>query len=312
MGFRFRRKKINKFKYEQLFSLCALDFAGSLTNEIQVTTPYKAIAKVRQMGVIKTGCSALAVACLSACTSSPAKPSEPQWVSIFDGETLEGWTPKIAGQELGEDRKQIFRVEGGHLAASYEEYTAFSGEFGHLFYADSLTDYRLRFSYAFGETQVPGGPAWAFMNSGVMVHAQAPETMRIDQPFPVSIEAQLLGRSETRAERTTANMCSPGTHVVIDGALIKRHCVNSQTRARVAGEWTVFEVEVRGNQLVSMRVDGEEALRLSAPEYDPADADVARLDMNGLLSEGYFALQAESHEVAFKDVELMRLDPSAP
>ena len=264
------------------------------------------------MGVFKTGCSALAIAYLSACASAPAEPSEPQWVSIFDGETLNGWTPKIAGQELGEDSEQIFRVEDGHLVGSHDAYTAFSGEFGHLFFEDSRTDYRLRFSYAFGETQVPGGPGWAFMNSGVMVHAQAPETMRIDQPFPVSIEAQLLGRTDAQPTRTTANMCSPGTHVVIDGALIKRHCVNSQTRARVAGEWTEFEIEVRGSQLVSMRVDGEEAFRLTAPEYDPADTDVARLNLNGPVSSGYFALQAESHAVAFKDIELLRLSPGSP
>lgn len=256
--------------------------------------------------------SVVAFACLTGCVSQPDPSSDQAWESLFDGETLSGWTPKIAGQPLGEDEANIFRVEDGQLVVSYDGYDAFTGQFGHLFYDEALSNYRLRVTYAFQDTQVPGGPNWAFMNSGVMVHAQAPESLRVDQPFPISVEAQLLGRSEATPTRTTANMCSPGTHVVIEGTLTKQHCVDSQTAARTAHEWAVFELEVRGGDLISLSIDGEEALRLTDPVFDMTDPDVQRLGLSGPVTQGYIALQAESHAVTFKDIELLRLDPASP
>lgn len=252
----------------------------------------------------------LAFAPLTGCVSQQDPSSDPAWESLFDGESLSGWTPKIAGQPLGEDTGNIFRVEDGQLVVSYDAYDAFNGQFGHLFYNEPLSDYRLRVTYAFQDTQVSGGPNWAFMNSGVMVHAQAPESLRVDQPFPISVEAQFLGRSKITPRRTTANMCSPGTHVVIDGALTKQHCVNSQTAARSAGEWAVFELEVRGGDVISLSIDGEEAFRLTDPIFDTTDPDVQALGLSGPVTQGYIALQAESHAVTFKEIELLRLDPA--
>ena len=252
----------------------------------------------------------VAASCLTACATEPGLAPDPSWQSIFDGETLTGWTPKITGQALGEDAGNIFRVEDGALVVSYDAYDTFSGEFGHLFYDQPLSDFRLRVTYAFGDAQLPDGPTWAFMNSGVMVHAQAPDTMREDQYFPVSIEAQFLGQSDPTSARTTANMCSPGTHVVIDGVLTKQHCVDSQVRARATDEWVVFEIEVRGGNLIALSIDGEEAMRLTGPEFDAADPDVQRLGLSGPVTQGYIALQAESHAVRFKDIELLLLEPA--
>ncbi len=249
---------------------------------------------------------------LSSCTTGVTDTAAPQWEPIFDGETLQGWMPKIAGQALGEDSGSIFRVENGAITVSYDGYSRFSGEFGHLFFAEPLSDYRLRFSYMFNGEQISGGPGWAFMNSGVMVHAQAPETMRDDQPFPVSVEAQLLGSASATPGRTTANICTPGTHVVIDGTLTRKHCITSQTLARPADTWVNAEIEVRGGDLIVLRIDGEEAFRLTDPEFDRDDTDVSGLGLRGPVESGYFALQAESHPVKFRDIELLRLPADAP
>jgi len=48
----------------------------------------------------------------------------------------------------------------------------------------------------------------------VMLHCQPPQTMDKDQDFPVSIEVQFLG-GRGKGARTTGNLCTPGTHVVI-------------------------------------------------------------------------------------------------
>jgi len=249
----------------------------------------------------------------TACSTTPPAPDPtPQWETIFDGATLEGWTPKLTGQALGNDADTVFRVEDGILIAAHKSDAPFNNAFGHLFYADPLSDYRLRFDYKFFGTQAAEAPAWAFMNSGVMVHAQAPESMGLNQGFPISVEAQLLSASKPDSSRTTANVCTPGTDVTIDGAVAATHCVNSKMPATMAGEWVAFEVEVRSDAVVRLSIDGTEAFRLTRPTYDTGDGDVSRLGLSGPITSGYFALQAESHPVAFRKIELMRLSASDP
>lgn len=245
---------------------------------------------------------------VAACATPPPASESPVWETIFDGETLERWTPKIVGQPAGSDETQIFSASDGVLRVSYDAYQEFDGTFGHLFFNEDLSNYQLKFEYQFTGEQVPGGPGWAFMNSGVMAHAQAPGSMRVDQPFPISIEAQLLGKNDTLPDRTSANICTPGTHVVIEGTLTTQHCINSQSPAFEAGTWVAFELHVEGGQLMELKLNGETAFVLTAPEYDPTDPDVMRLGLEGSVDRGYFALQAESHPVAFRNIQLMRLD----
>lgn len=244
----------------------------------------------------------------SACLSASSPETEPAWQSIFDGHSLDGWTPKIVGQAAGSDTHQIFRAENGVLRVSYDAYTSFNSDFGHLFYNIPASDYRLRFDYLFSGAQTPGGPAWAFMNSGVMVHAQAPETMALDQAFPICVEAQLLGAAPALPGRTTANICTPGSHIVIDGELVTQHCINSQTLAAPEQVWTRFEIEVRKGEIIALSVNGETAFTLQGPHFDETDPDVVRLGLTGPMESGYFALQAESHPVAFRNIEWQRLD----
>ena len=114
--------------------------------------------------------------------------------ALFNGKDLDGWTPKIKGYDAGENFGDTFRVEDGVLKVAYDKYPKFDGKFGHLFSETTYSNYRLRIEYRFVGDQCPGGPGWAFRNSGVMIHSQSPESMRKDQDFPVSIEVQFLGR----------------------------------------------------------------------------------------------------------------------
>ncbi len=153
---------------------------------------------------------------------------EGRWQPLFDGKSLEGWTPKIRGHRLGKNFGDTFRVRDGLLQVRYDQYEKFDERFGHLFYAKPFSHYRLRVEYRFVGEQVPGGPGWAIRNSGLMIHGQPADTMTVDQKFPVSIEVQLLGGGKS-GKRPTANLCTPGTHVVMDGKLLKRHCTSSKS-----------------------------------------------------------------------------------
>ena len=254
---------------------------------------------------------ALATALVGACASSPTTPDPEQtdWISLFNGRDLDGWIIKIRGYEIDDNYNGTFRVEDGVLAVSYQEYEQFEGRFGHLFYETPFSHYRLRLEYRFLGDQTPGGPGWAYRNSGVMIHSQSPDTMRRDQDFPVSIEAQLLGGNGTD-ERPTANVCTPGTHIVMDGALVRRHCTNSSSGTYHGDEWVTMEMEVRGNGVIRHIVDGEVVMEYENPQLDESDPDAGRLMASGkkMLTGGYIALQAESHPVEFRRVELLPLE----
>jgi hypothetical protein len=130
--------------------------------------------------------------------------------------------------------------------------------------------------------------------------------MRVDQDFPVSIELQLLG-GDGKEERTTANMCSPGTNVVMDGKLVTQHCVTSTSKTFAGDQWVTVEAEVRGNKVTEFFVNGERVFTFEQPQLDPNDADGKSLIKDGkvALDGGYIALQSESHPVEFKTVELL-------
>jgi hypothetical protein len=246
--------------------------------------------------------SAVIVFLLSA---SCAVKQEDRWVSLFNGKNLEGWRVKIAGHELDENYGNTFRVENGLLKVSYDQYGAFNGEFGHLFYKDRFSHYILRVEYRFVGEQVAGGPDWALRNSGVMLHCQSPESMAKEQSFPVSIEAQFLGGNGTD-ERPTGNLCTPGTHVVMAGELVTQHCINSRSKTYHGDQWVTMQVEVQGDSLIKHLVNGEFVLEYEKPQLDESDPDAQKLLVNGekSLREGYIALQAESHPIEFRKVEI--------
>jgi len=231
------------------------------------------------------------------------------WISLFNGKDLTGWTPKITGYELGNNYGNTFRVEDGVLKVSYDQYDKFGGRFGHLFYETPFSHYRLRLEYRFVGDQTPGGPGWAFRNSGIMLHCQSPKSMRKDQDFPVSIEAQLLGGNGTD-DRPTGNMCSPGTHVVMNDELVTQHCVNSRSQTYHGDQWVTMEVEVHGNGTIKHVVNGKTVLEYEQPQLDDGDADAKKLIKDGdkMVRAGYISLQAESHPCEFRKVEILPLE----
>lgn len=198
----------------------------------------------------------------------------------------------------------------GVLKISYDNYDQFDDRYGHIFYDKKFSNYIIRVEYRFIGEQVVGGPGWAFRNNGIMFHCQSPESMTKDQSFPVSIEAQILGGNGVD-ERTTGNVCTPGTHIVMDGELVTRHCNNSNSQTYHGDQWVTMEVEVHGNSHIRHMVNGEVVLEYSKPQLDENDSDAQRLIQQGqpiMLSEGYIALQSESHSIEFRKVELLPLD----
>lgn len=236
------------------------------------------------------------------------------WRPLFDGKSLDGWIPKIAKHPVGENYKQTFVVDGGAIRVSYAGYQTMDGQFGHLFYKTPFKAYRLRLTYRFlTEGGLPDTPAWARSNSGIMFHSQSPDSMTVDQPFPVSVEFQLLGK-DGDAPRPTAAVCTPGITITIDGQKVKEHCTPSANAPTVPnGTWVKAELEVRPNGEVIERINGVVVHRYADLALDPDDTVASGAKPYILargaqpVTEGYIALQSEGHPIEFKDIEIQEL-----
>jgi hypothetical protein len=252
----------------------------------------------------------LAVALIALLGLAAHCPAAAEWTAMFNGKDLSGWTPKIKGYEFGTNYANTFRVENGAICVRYDGYDGkFQNRFGHLFYKEPYSSYIIRLEYRFVGRQLPDGPGWALRNSGIMVHCQDPAAIGKDQDFPVCIEVQLLGGDGTNP-RTTGNLCSPGTHVVMDGKLTTQHCVNSRSKTYHGEQWVTAEVEVRGNGRIIHRINGETVLEYERAQLDPGDADAKKLldkGVNPMISGGYISLQSESHPVEFRNIQIRKL-----
>lgn len=246
------------------------------------------------------------------------EPDRQEWLQLFNGKNLDGWIPKIRGYAVGENFGNTFRVRNGAIQTGYETYDGpFNNRFGHIFYEKPFSYYILAAEYRFIGEQAQDGPRWAVRNSGLMLHSPPPETMGKDQTFPISIEVQLLGGTG-EGERTTANLCTPGTHVVFNGRLQTRHCVQSKSKTYHGGQWVRAEVMVLGGAVIRHIVEGETVLEYELPQMGGRNVeghDPEMLQEGKLLEGGYISLQSESHPVEFRKVELLNLagcmDPSA-
>ncbi|HCS51365.1 MAG TPA: DUF1080 domain-containing protein [Planctomycetaceae bacterium] len=252
----------------------------------------------------------LVFATFAAPSFAAEKKVDEKWISLFNGKDLSDWTIKIKGYPLGENFGDTFRVEDGLMKVRYDQYDKFDRKFGHIFYKKPYSHYVLRVEYRFVGDQAPEGEGWALRNSGAMLHGEAPETMGVDQDFPVSVEVQFLG-GNGKDKRTTANLCTPGTNVVMDGKLFKPHCTTSKSPTFHGDQWVTVEIEVRGNEVMKHIINGETVLEYTQPQLDERDAHAKELAEKAgdiMLSGGTISLQSESHPIDFRKVELKVLE----
>jgi hypothetical protein len=258
--------------------------------------------------------AALAAQGRSGRSSAANNPDQKEWIQLFNGRNLDGWTPKFAHHDLGENFNNTFRVEDGLLKVRYDKWETFTDEFGHLFYKQPFSYYLLAAEYRFVGEQVPTKRTdltWAIRNNGLMIHSPAPATMLKDQDFPISIEVQLLGGLSNGRPRSTANLCTPGTNVVMNGKLHTAHCTNSTSKTYDGDQWVRVEVLAHGDEDIKHIVEGQTVLEYSKPQIgggaaSPTDPAV-KVDGTPLTG-GYISLQAETAPIDFRKVELLDLE----
>lgn len=237
------------------------------------------------------------------------KPKETEWVELFNGKDLTGWIPKIRGYEVGDNFGNTFRVEDGLMTVSYDQYDTFNNRFGLIFYEKPFSKYLLHIEYRFIGEQATGGQSWATRNSGVMLHSQSPESMGIDQDFPMSLEAQFLGGLGD-GPRPTGNLCTPGTDVVMDGKLITQHCQVIDGPTFDGDQWVNIDLLVLGDEYIAHIVEGDTVIQYSKPtlsENMVSGFKPEAMKIGAAVTQGYLALQSESHPIQFRRVAIKDL-----
>lgn len=248
-----------------------------------------------------------------------AQSDDEEWIELFNGKDLDDWIVKIRGYPTGENYANTFRVEDGLMTVSYDQYEGdYNERFGHIFHKDPFSHYRILVEYRFIGEQAAGAPEWATRNSGVMLHSQDPYTMPDEQDFPISIEAQFLGGLGDGNPRSTANMCSPGTHIEYQGKFEETHCINSASQTFDGDQWVTVEALVLGSDKVVHYVNGDEVMEYANLTYGGGVVSGHRPEMKPdgePLGSGYISLQSESFPIQFRRVAVLNLkgcmDPEA-
>lgn len=269
-----------------------------------------------------------------ACAPAPVQDTshEEVWQSLFNGKDLSEWEIKIAGYPINENFQNTVRVQDSMIRISYDDYDQFGEAYGHIYYKEPFSYYKLRFDYRFLGEQTPGGATWNVRNSGIMVHSQSAASNEFGQHFPVSIELQLLGGLSDGKKRTTGNVCTPGTAVVMGDTVNYRHCINSTSETYDGDQWVKAEMIVLGDSTIIHLIEGDTVLQYDKPQIgggftninqkqeDWEGFGITKMDdwvkqAGTLLNSGYIALQAESHPIDFRHIELLNLvgckDPKA-
>jgi hypothetical protein len=240
------------------------------------------------------------------CTQKKPAPQD-EWIPLFNGHDLSGWTAKIHHHDAGVNAGNTFRVEDGMIKVRYDQYGDFNDQFGHLYYDQPYSHFHLVVEYRFSGSLQPGAPDYTLLNSGVMFHSQDPRTMPKEQNWPISVEMQFLAGLGDGNPRPTGNMCSPGTEIFYNGKLYENHCLNSTSKTYDASEWVRAELIVLGDSLIIHIINGDTVLQYTKPTMGGGVVqgyDSALWQPGKPLTAGFIALQSEGQPIDFRKVEL--------
>jgi hypothetical protein len=191
---------------------------------------------------------------------------------LFNGETLEGWSHVLVGDEVKKD--DVWSVQDGVLVCKGQP-------FGYLFTKDSYQDFTLNFEWRWPEGKEPG-------NSGVLLRiAGEPKGF-----MPKCVEAQLKNGSAGDIWGFFGAKVEGDAGRVVE---VKDHkdlgtfngVKGMKVLEKPVGEWNKYEIKVSGGDL-ELKINGELVNRASG------------LD----VLSGPIGFQSEGAEIHFRNIEL--------
>lgn len=217
----------------------------------------------------------LAVALDGAVAAPPGgSAADPSSITLFNGKNLEGWSIHIRHADKSDpklDPKGVFRVEGGVIHVSGEE-------FGCLTTEKDFADYKVSLEFKWGEKRWPPREK-VVRDSGILVHVVGP-----DKVWPRSVECQIQ-------EHDCGDFyLVDGATITINGKIEKRYRKKSEDAEKPNGEWNKVEVVCDGGTVANI-INGKSV-------NTGTDSNPAR---------GRILLQSEGAEVYFRNIVLTPL-----
>ncbi|MEX0770051.1 MAG: DUF1080 domain-containing protein [Balneolaceae bacterium] len=203
--------------------------------------------------------------------------SEPETVSLFNGEDLSGWHVDVPAMDDDPDARNPFIVRDGMLVS-------LGTPGGHLITNDIYENYRLEAEYRFA-----GEPG----NCGILVHASTPRALY--DMFPKSIEVQMMHENAGDFWCIVEDITVPDMVErrgpeeewgITEGA--NRRILNlTDDSENPVGEWNTMVIETLGDS-VKVWVNG----------------DLVNFGYDATADRGQIAVQAEGSEVEFRKLDL--------
>lgn len=190
--------------------------------------------------------------------------AEESFVELFNGKTLEGWTPSSENPESFSVADGVLVVKGGK---------------SHLFYTGEVNGGKFKdFELKVRAKTFPGA------NSGVYFHTVLQAEGWPDQGYECQVNSTHKDPKKTGSLYGVKNIVAlaEGQEVPKGG--------DSEVREKAPstdGEWFDYHITVQGKRIV-IRVNGEVTVDYTEPEGGPGDANFP----GRKLGEGTFAIQA--------------------
>lgn len=218
--------------------------------------------------------------------------SDDGWVSLFDGKSLDGWTP------YGNNAANLFTVTDGAIHTYPTQPDQSDQPEANLVHDKVLSGkYTLHVEYKWGEKRF-GARKQADRDAGILFHV----TGTVSKVWPDSIECQ-LGSSPISGEWTSGDLWvlgGPTSAQVKDaGGNLQTVMKNgnfgfssaSEQNELPHGQWNTVQVVVNGADDAAFLVNGKEVNHVYNMKYNGAP-----------LSEGRISVQAEYGEVYYRNI----------
>lgn len=180
------------------------------------------------------------------------KNNEEEWISLFDGTSLDGWTAN--------ENQDTWTVKDGTIVCE--------GERSHLFYTGEVNDRVFKnFEFMADVKTMPGS------NSGIYIHTEYQDEGWPDKGYEVQVNNSFIGNPEHPELKKTASLYG-----------IRNKYLTTATD----NEWFTMLIVVKGNR-VQISVDDQLVTDYTEPEdaYRPEEWKNRVLDMGTFALQGH-------------------------
>ena len=231
------------------------------------------------------------------------------WISLFNGQNLDGWYSYLDSTGKNQDPKGVFKVENGMIHILDVPMSGGKSDNGYLATTRDFSNVRIHVEYKWGSKRASEGKR----NSGLLYLAVGP-----DRIYPTSLECQI---EETdvgdlwivNGASVTAFFIAPAMPMYDDdmqaGTRV-RSAPGDSLRVLKSGDfenrdgWNSVDVILRGDQSTHL-VNG----RIVNTAHDIQRPDPGNPSRMVPLKSGRILLEAEGSEIWFRDIRVKPLGP---